>query len=279
MAGEPGVSDEPQHLKQGEITPDLLGTMDIPIQILDSECDDLTKFVAKSCEQMQKTGGPAAILVKKNTFSKYGLSSSSGEKKYSIGREEAIQKILSRIPREARLVVTTGMPGREVYDYRMANSQDHGQDFLTVGSMGHASSIALGMALSDDQVPVVCLDGDGAALMHLGAIPIIGSRAPPKFFHILLNNGAHDSVGGQPTVAFQVDLCSIANASGYKTYEMVDCESSIEAAIDKIFKMDGPHFLEIRVARGSRADLPRPKTSPIKNKSAFMRRFGANSSL
>ena len=192
-------------------------------------------------------------------------------------REEAIHTILQRIPDKARLVATTGMPGREVYDFREANLQGHGQDFLTVGSMGHASSIALGMALSDDVVPVICLDGDGASLMHLGAIPIIGDREPRNFVHLLLNNGAHDSVGGQPTVGFKTDLCAIAEASGYKTSEMVDTKNSLEAAVDKIFQKDGPHFLEIRVSKGNRPDLSRPKTSPSANRSDFMKRFGVNS--
>ena len=277
--GEPGVSDEPQHRKQGEITPDMLRSLDVPFQVLDSECADILSLVAESCRQMQKHGGPAAILVKKNTFSKYELSSSGEENKYAIKREEAIHAILQRIPEKARLAATTGMPGREVYDYREANFQGHGQDFLTVGSMGHASSIALGMALSDDAVPVICLDGDGASLMHLGAIPIIGNRKPRNFVHLLLNNGAHDSVGGQPTVGFQIDLCAIAEASGYKTFEMVDTRNGIEAAIDKIFQTDGPHFLEIRVSKGNRPDLSRPKTSPSENRTDFMKRFGVNASF
>lgn len=274
--GEPDVVDEPQHRKQGEISPDLLRILDIPFQVLDNECGNVERFVAKSFEQMQQSGGPAAILVKKDTFSNYQMSSVDGILKYLMRREDAIHAILRRISDEARIVATTGMPGREVYDYRVANSQDHGQDFLTVGSMGHASSIALGMALSDVDVPVVCLDGDGAALMHLGAIPIIGSRSPKNFVHVLLNNGAHDSVGGQPTVAFQADLCAIAIASGYQTAVSVDCENSIEAALDKIFQIPGPHFLEIRVAKGNRSDLSRPKSSPSTSRSNFMKRFGVN---
>jgi phosphonopyruvate decarboxylase len=218
-------------------------------------------------------------LVKKNTFSKYELASSGEGNECAMKREEAIHTILKHIPDKARLVATTGMPGREVYDYREDNSQGHGQDFLTVGSMGHASSIALGMALSDKAVPVICLDGDGASLMHLGAIPIIGNREPRNFIHLLLNNGAHDSVGGQPTVGFQTDLCAIAKASGYKTSEVVDTRNGIETAIDKFFQTDGPHFLEIRVSKGNRPDLSRPKTSPSENRSEFMMRFGVNASF
>jgi phosphonopyruvate decarboxylase len=277
--GEPGVSDEPQHRKQGEITPEVLRSLDVPFQILDSECSDIAGLVAESCKQMQNYGGPAAILVKKNTFSKYELASSGEGNEYAMKREEAIHTILQHIPDKARLVATTGMPGREVYDYREDNSQGHGQDFLTVGSMGHASSIALGMALSDKAAPVICLDGDGASLMHLGAIPIIGNREPRNFIHLLLNNGAHDSVGGQPTVGFQIDLCAIAKASGYKTSEMVDTRNGIETAIEKFFQTDGPHFLEIRVSKGNRPDLSRPKTSPSENRSEFMKRFGVNASF
>jgi phosphonopyruvate decarboxylase len=160
------------------------------------------------------------------------------------------------------------MASRELYELREKHGGSSGRDFLTVGSMGHASSLALGAALSRPDALLTCLDGDGAALMHLGAFASIGTLAPPGLRHVVLNNGAHDSVGGQPTAAFRVDLTAIARACGYKRVYRADTLPALRQALGE--RRDGLTFIEVRVRRGARADLGRPESSPLENKAAFM---------
>jgi phosphonopyruvate decarboxylase len=165
------------------------------------------------------------------------------------------------------------MASRELYEYRVAQQQDTGRDFLTVGSMGHASQIALGIALARPDRQVCCLDGDGALLMHMGSMAIIGTRKPANFLHVVINNAAHDSVGGQPTVGFDIDMLALARACDYAHAERADDPETLSRKLAEIRALSGPSLLEIRTNRGARSDLGRPTTSPRQNKDAFMRRL------
>src|SRR5690606_26007045 len=168
---------------------------------------------------------------------------------------------------------TTGKASREVYEYRQAQGAS-GNDFLTVGGMGHTASIAMGLARARPERRVVCLDGDGSVIMHMGALAVIGKLGGPNLFHVVLNNGAHDSVGGQPTVGQDIDIPAIAIACGYREAASVSEPSALEAAFDRLRACQGPVLLEVKVNKGARKDLGRPKSAPIENRDALMRRLG-----
>jgi phosphonopyruvate decarboxylase len=267
--GEPGIKDEPQHLKQGEVTRELLNAMDIPNEVLQ---DDLT--VVKSLLQRSITESrPVALIVKKNTFVGRALlpvqDDTDGQKRSSciLTREEAIQIILKQKP-DAFIVGTTGMSSREIFEIRENTTGDHSHDFLTVGSMGHCSQIALGIALASPDKQIICIDGDGSALMHMGSLAIIGQAKRSNLTHIILNNGAHDSVGGQPTVGQKIDLPKIAQACGYEKTIRADTDETLHDALTK-----SPNLIEVIVKTGSRPDLGRPTTTPIENKTAFIEKL------
>lgn len=264
--GEPGVPDEPQHVTQGRITINQLELLDFPYKIVDAR-SDVPALVQWVRRQLDDSRALAALLVRKDSFRAYDSGAGTGV--MSPMRREQALSILLDLAGEAAIVATTGKTSREVYALRAANASPQ-RDFLTVGGMGHASSIALGVALGRPDQRVVCLDGDGALLMHMGALPIIGSVAPPRFIHVLLNNAAHESVGGQPTVADRIDFASIALASGYKAYAVASTLEAIPQAWRQLESQPGPVLLEVRIATGSRSDLGRPSTPPVANRDAFM---------
>ncbi len=267
--GEPLVKDEPQHIKQGRVQNDLLAKMEIPYRVIDEHTNDIDEIIKELKEITLSIKNPVALVVKKNTFSNYKLNSNNIEK-YQMTREHAIKVILDNIPNNSIIVSTTGMASREVFEQRKFRNENHNKDFLTVGAMGHCSQIALGISLNTDKV-TVCLDGDGAVIMHLGSIPIIGQYAKNNFLHIVLNNSAHDSVGGQPTIANSINLDKIASNVGYKSCYMVENEIDLANVISKISYDSGPVFIEVRVNKGSRSDLGRPTLKPIENKENFMK--------
>lgn len=269
--GEPNVHDEPQHIKQGRVTCTLLDAMDIPYCVLDADEPQAAQQIADAYSQIQETGSPYAVVVRKGTFDSYVLKSNEVVPA-SMSREEAISVIIKNAPNDACFVSTTGMASRELYELREQYAQGHSRDFLTVGSMGHASQIALGIALRKPDKPVFCIDGDGAAIMHLGALTTIGTQQPKNMVHIVLNNGAHDSVGGQPTTGRKIDLCAVARACGYAEAVPVSASEELAAAVRNCAEKaaGGAVFLEVLVAKGARADLGRPKSSPIENKQTFM---------
>lgn len=264
--GEPGVKDEPQHVKQGRITPAQLDLLEIPYQIVDanSSSDTLAQWART---QLDTTGAPVALLVKKDVFSTY-----KSKRKSSIAstlkREEALDVLLD-LAGDAAIISTTGKTSREVFELRVTKQQTQ-RDFLTVGGMGHTASLALGVALGCPKTRVMCLDGDGSVLMHLGALPIIGAAAPSNFIHVLLNNAAHESVGGQPTVADRVNFQAIAQASGYTAYALASTQEEIQNAWHQLTSQAGPTMLEVRITTGSRDNLGRPTSTPVENKLAFM---------
>jgi phosphonopyruvate decarboxylase len=269
--GEPNKKDEPQHKKQGLITTQTLEMLGIKYEILDKTTNnyEMKLKVKKAYSYMKENNEPYALVIKKDTFEEYKLKNNTIFD-FEITREEAIEIVVSKMKKNSATVSTTGMASRELFELREKYKENHSKDFLTVGSMGHASQIALGIALSNKDKYVYCIDGDGALLMHLGGLAIIGNAEPKNFIHILINNGAHDSVGGQETVGFKIDTLTIAKACGYK--QCYSCSTKVELGnlAEKITNIEGPVLLEIKVKKGARKDLGRPTTTPIQNKESFM---------
>lgn len=270
--GEPGSKDEPQHVKQGRIMTGLLNVLEIPYFLLDSSTSSIFSVVSCAAQRMREMNGPVALLVRKDTFDSYKFNCVS-EFNFELTREDAIRCVVDLLNETDIIVATTGMTSRELYEYRVMSHTRHDRDFLTVGSMGHTASIALGLARGQPERRVFCFDGDGSLIMHMGAMGIIGQSKQRNFVHIVLNNGAHDSVGGQPTVGFAVDFGGIAKACGYQSVGTARSQSEIRNEIMKSTRAVGPSFLEIRVNKGARPNLGRPKSSPIENRLALMTRL------
>lgn len=269
--GEPGKKDEPQHIKQGKITTNLLETLGIEYSVLsDSSTLEEAKLVIKTAvEHMKEHSEPYAVVIKKDTFENYKLKSET-KTNYELNREQAINLLLDNMEDNSVIVSTTGMASRELFELRESKGHSHEKDFLTVGSMGHTSQIALGIAIAKPEKNVYCIDGDGALLMHMGGLSIVGSIKPQNYKHIIINNGAHDSVGGQPTVGFNIDIRALAKACGYKTVLSAATRQEAIEMIKKMNSSNGPVLLEIKVNKGARSNLGRPTTTPIENKNAFM---------
>lgn len=267
--GEPGVHDEPQHVKQGKTTLPLLDAMEIRHEIMSGDEAELEKQLAGGVRYMKETGRAFALVVKKGTFGKYKLQNGT-HNPYTMEREEAIKAVAGAMDVKDIVVSTTGKISRELFEHRTATGEGHSRDFLTVGSMGHASQIALGIALNRPERNVYCFDGDGAAIMHMGGMGIVASMLPGNFYHIVFNNGAHDSVGGQLTIGFGIDLPKIAAGCGYKTVMSVATRSELDTILPTLTTLPAPLLLEIKVKKGSRDDLGRPTTTPVENKEALM---------
>lgn len=266
--GEPGVRDEPQHSFQGEITLEQLELLGIPAFVLTPETTE-EQVSAKLAEYrtLFQEGRQCALVVRKGALTYSGRAAYGNP--YPMSREEAIRRIAQAA--EGDLVVsTTGKASRELFEIREERRQGHGHDFLTVGSMGHSSSIALGIALQKADRRVWCLDGDGAALMHMGAMALIGANRPKNLIHVVLNNEAHESVGGMPTVAGQLDFPGVARACGYPMAASVSTSGELEQALKEITGEERLAFLEVKCALGARDNLGRPTTAPAENKRAFM---------
>ena len=267
--GRPGVHDEPQHVKQGQVTLGLLDTLGIPYAVLSKDEAEAGKQIAAAVARMQETREVYALVIEKDTFEPYTLQNAQAST-LPLRREEAIDMVAAALDEGDVIVSTTGMISRELFEYRTAQVQGHERDFLTVGSMGHASQIALGIALEKPGRRVWCFDGDGAVLMHMGSLAIIGQQAPANYVHVVFNNGAHDSVGGQPTVGQQIDLPAVAKAVGYKAVFSVDNAEALKDVLPQVKAQQGPVLLQVLVRKGNRKDLGRPTTTPIQNKEALM---------
>jgi phosphonopyruvate decarboxylase len=271
-AERPGAHDEPQHIKQGKVTLPLLEAMDIPYTVV-AEDEARCRAQLDAClRSVAEKNTPHALVIRSGVFAPYALQKKEPDPG-ELSREEAIAIALGASPPEGIWFSTTGMASRELYEIRERLGQGHERDFLTVGSMGHASQIALGAALQKPDLPITVLDGDGALLMHMGALAAIGAAGPANFRHIILNNGAHDSVGGQPTLGLNIDIPAIARACGYRDAKRVTNAAELRAALAEkppAGKKPGPVLLEILVRRGARSDLGRPRSGPEENKRALM---------
>lgn len=267
--GEPGVHDEPQHVKQGKVTCDLLDAMKVPYEVLSDNEADLPAQFEKAYKYIKENNAQYAFVIRKGTFDEYKLQNNVPVEG-KMGREEAIEKIMLSADPTTAFVSTTGMISRELYELRDKHSMDHSRDFLTVGGMGHASQIALAIAMQKKDREVFCLDGDGAGIMQMGGMATIGSRRPSNYIHFVLNNGAHDSVGGQPTVGREIDFCQIARGCGYENVVKATTPEELDAALKEAKSAKKLTFVEVLVKKGARKDLGRPKTTPRENKEALM---------
>ena len=270
--GEPGVHDEPQHIYQGEVTLKLLEDMGIAHFVISKETtEDELAGKMKKFKTLLADGKQVAFVVKKGALEYDGKA--RYENRNSMIREEVIRHIV-QASGEDPVISTTGKASRELFEIREANGQSHKYDFLTVGSMGHSSSIALGVALQKPEKKVWCIDGDGAVLMHLGAMAVIGANKPANLIHVVINNGAHETVGGMPTVAGQIDLIGIARACGYPCVASTESYRELDRELVQAKQYNRLCLIEAKCALGARADLGRPTTAPHENKEGFMEYLG-----
>ena len=269
--GEPGIHDEPQHIYQGEVTCELLDVMDIKYMIIskDTTIQDVENKM-KEFNELLKNGKQVAFVVRK------GALEFDGKVKYANSnkmlREDIIKHIVA-VSKEDTIVSTTGKASRELFEIREANKQGHGHDFLTVGSMGHSSSIALAIALQKPNKKIWIIDGDGACLMHMGSMAVLAANKPNNVVHIVINNGSHETVGGQPTVMSNVNVVKVAEGCGYPNVVSVDSFEKLDKALEEANKKDELSFIEVKCAIGARDDLGRPTTTAKQNKEAFMAGF------
>lgn len=266
--GEPGVKDEPQHIFQGEITLDLLKVLGMHTIILDKDMEIGTlQQQLQSEKEFLNAGNSIAIVVKKGAFSP--IDKVKAQNDFVLNRE-AVIKTITEVADQDLIVCTTGKASRELFEIRENAHQSHKYDFLTVGSMGHASSIAYGISKNVADKKVWCIDGDGAILMHLGAMGIMGNQKPSNLIHVLINNQAHETVGGMATSSNTMDYCAVAKACGYLRQYRVSSEAELKQALLNAKNANELTFVEICVGLGSRADLGRPTTTPEQNKNMFM---------
>ena len=266
--GEPGVHDEPQHIFQGDVTLELLEDMGIQHFVVGKETTE--EELSGAMEQFRialNAGKQVAFVIRKGALEYAQKVEYKNE--YQMTREEIIRHIVA-VSDDDPIISTTGKASRELFEIREANGEGHRRDFLTVGSMGHSSSIALGVALNKPDQKVWCIDGDGAALMHMGSMAVIGSIKPKNLVHVVINNGAHETVGGMPTVAGSIDLVGIAKSCGYIHAASVEDYSSLDTVLREADNTDGLHFIEVKSGIGARENLGRPTTTALENKMGFM---------
>ena len=266
--GEPGVHDEPQHIYQGEVTVKLLEDMDIATFIIGTQTtDDEVKTAMDKFREILAKGKQVAFVIRKGALTDAPKVEYKNDNQMT--REEIIRHI-ANVSGEDPIVSTTGKASRELFEIREANGQSHKYDFLTVGSMGHSSSIALGVAINKPDKKIWCIDGDGAMLMHMGAMAVLGANKPQNLVHIVINNSAHETVGGMPTVAGQIDIVGVARSCGYPSAVSVDSFESLDTQLQKAKSANALSLIEVRCSIGARDDLGRPTTTAIENKQNFM---------
>lgn len=266
--GEPGIHDEPQHIYQGEVTVELLEDMGIDSFVVAKETtEDEVAEAMSGFRKVLADGKQVAFVIRKDTLTDAPKIEYKNDNVMS--REEIIRHIVKASGKDP-IVCTTGKASRELFETRESNGQSHKYDFLTVGSMGHGSSIALGVALNKPEQRVWCIDGDGALLMHMGAMAVLGANRPRNLIHVVINNGAHESVGGMPTVAAGIDLVAIAKACGYPHAVSVDSLQALDAALEAAKSRNEMSLIEAKASIGARKDLGRPTITAIENKQNFM---------
>lgn len=262
------LHDEPQHKKQGEITLKQLDILDIPYKVIDKDAVSFNKILHESLAEANARSGPVAIVVRKGTFSSFKYESDKVQD-YPLAREEAIDIIIDTIEKDTPIISTTGVASRELFEKRKEKGQGHSRDFLTVGGMGYASSIAAGIARNLSNKKIVCIDGDGAALMHLGSLAITSDCG--NLIHFLINNEAHDSVGGQPTKGASISFSKVAKELGYKETFEVKTKKDLIKICSNVNDLKGSVLITVKTRAGFRKDLGRPDRSPINNKQDFMK--------
>jgi phosphonopyruvate decarboxylase len=267
--GQTGVKDEPQHVKQGRVMAPLLDAAELPWTVLPKDDAEAEQCVKDAVATAMERGTPYVLMVEKDTFAE-PASMPAKVASDLPSREEALTALVEAVGNDTVIVSTTGMLSRELFEYRVRTGTDGERDFLTVGGMGHASSIALGVAMAETEREVWCFDGDGALLMHMGSGAVIADHAPAHYFHVVFNNGVHDSVGGQPTSIDKVDVAAAARAMGYRYAASTSDLSTLPAQVAALREHGGPSLLELRVRPGNRADIGRPTRSPQESKRAFM---------
>lgn len=282
--GAPGLSDEPQHELMGQITGELLDTMRIPWEPFPTEPEAIVPALERAEAAMAEAGRPYAFVMAKGTVEAYPLRAQPGRTtpdpvaphgRFTRPVEERMPRLDTiRIVRDAAgadtaLLGTTGKIGRELYTLGHRPNQ-----LYVVGSMGCASGIALGVHLgANGRRPVVVLDGDGAALMKMGTLATIGTAAPRRFVHVIIDNEAHESTGGQATVSGGIDFATIAAGCGYRNVWRADTPEALEAAVADAIRCEGPNLVHAKVAMGSATDLGRPGMTPVEVKEQFMAWF------
>lgn len=268
--GEPGKKDEPQHKFMGSITTDILNVLDVKYEILSRKMtmEEISTGFNKAKSVLEQNGQFAFIL-KKDFLD--NIASEAYKNNAQIIREDAIREIISNLSDDNIVVSTTGKISREVYEQSDMIREQHAQEFLTVGGMGHASMIALSIAKEKKEKRVYCLDGDGAAFMHMGNIAFIAKQNPSNLVHICLNNQAHESVGGMPTGAAGLQYAEIAKTCGYAKIYRVNHLEELQKVLIQIKNEYQLTFIEINVKIYSRENLGRPKESAEENKNNFMK--------
>lgn len=272
--------DEPQHFLQGQITIPLLETMQIPNVTVDGASAFLLALEKMKKEALSRRG-PTALLIRKEAFAnleiKNAISSSVAirNSQCTLSRESALRTLISHIGSSSPIVSTTGMLSRELYESR--EKSEHGSDLLIVGGMGHAISISAGLAIAKPDKKIFCLDGDGAVLMHMGAL--VTSALQDNIIHVIFNNGSHDSVGGHPLASEKANYCEVAIACGYDKAIKCEDKAGILAAVDTARKSKGSTLIEIFCKKGNRPNLSRPKESPSQNKENFMNYLGTRNEI
>ena len=266
--GEPGIHDEPQHIYQGEVTLKLLEDMDIASFVIGKETTE-EEMEAKMEEfrAILATGKDVAFVIRKGALTDAPKVEYKNDN--TMVREQIIQHIV-KATGEDPIISTTGKASRELFETRVANGQSHKYDFLTVGSMGHSSSIALGVAVNKPGQKIWCVDGDGAVLMHMGSMAVLGANKPDNLVHVVINNGAHETVGGMPTVASQIDVVAIAKACGYPNAVSVDNFEDLDKELLAAKERNELSLIEVKCSIGAREDLGRPTTTALENKQNFM---------
>ncbi|RKY30708.1 MAG: phosphonopyruvate decarboxylase [Candidatus Omnitrophota bacterium] len=269
--GEPGQPDAPQHITDGKITLDLLKTAGIYFEILPQAAVEARESLKRIFEVIRKNGCPCALIIRKDTFQPYIQKKRVKAPLADLSREQAIKIIIDHLNPKDAIVSTAGHISRELFEYNQKLKGKQGRNFLNIGAMGHSSQIALSIALEKPRRQIYCLDGDGAVIMHMGSMATIGAKGTPNFKHVILNNGSHDSVGGQPSVAFSIDFVRIARACGYYFAARANSAKQLKKRIMDFAKARGPALLEVIVKKGSRKDLGRPTLSPLEIKASFIK--------
>ncbi|XMB72275.1 phosphonopyruvate decarboxylase [Mycoplasmatota bacterium WC30] len=269
--GQPGIKDEPQHINQGKITEDLLKVLDVEYEILSIEEDEYKEQINRLLLKAKTDLKPKALIVRKNSFSDYSYKN---DIKYitDISREDALEVILDNLDKSTYVFSTTGKTSREVFELREKYNQTHEKDFLTVGSMGHTSSIALGFS-KYNLANTICIDGDGALLMHLGSLAVNKSHGKENFKYILINNYCHESVGGQKTVFNNVNATQLFKSVGFYYCKTVDNLADLEKVLKSKEFINNSYAIEVLVRTGARKDLGRPTISPKECKNNLMRKI------